>query len=139
MYVRAVPPTIHYSQIGGGTRDKYYQGARYISSGGGAITDFLKHIIPIIASRAAPYVGDRFSEAKREAKEALESGSSMGKALKRGLSRAWSTTKSDVSRKLRGGGRKTHKKRHINRNVSDVLRRAHKRPNTIKKKDFFVQ
>ena len=139
MHYRAIPNTLHYHQFGGGGGgiDKYYRGSRYLQAGGGVITDMFRHLLPIVSERLAPYLGERFAEAKSGMEQELTSGASMGRALKQGLKRAWNTTKSDVKRKLRGGG--AHKKRLIARHLSDLPKTPQRRIATPKKKDYFFK
>ena len=120
MYLQTIPISVR-NQLGGDIR--FFRGSRRVQSGGGPILNFAKGLIPIVAERIAPYIGKRLKQVKDTFQEQMSAGAPLKSALKTSVKRAWTSSKDDLMRKLKGGGaqkgggksKKKTKKRRVQR------------------------
>ena len=89
---------------------KLYEAPLY-QQGGGLFGDLFRRFIPIVSSKILPYVGRKLYESGKDVVRDIQSGETIGKALRRGAKRTLESGKQDLIRKLKGEGKKRRKKR----------------------------
>ena len=95
----------------GGASDRFYQGPVYNQSGAGIFGDLFRRVLPIVSEKVTPYIKKQLLETGRDIVGDIKHGSSLGKAVKQGLKRAYTRSKADVVSKLTGKGYKKRRKR----------------------------
>ena len=111
----------------GGRQIRVYRGPIYNHAGAAFFGDFFRQIIPVLTTRVLPYVGKRLARAGQQVAEDVRGGTTLGKALKKGVKSHWEEGKEHVMRKLRGEGKR---KKRLGR------KRLGRKKQTRRKRDF---
>jgi len=107
MHRQSIPCCIkHY----GGGIDRFYRGPIYNQSGAGFFGDLFRRVLPIVGEKIAPYISKQLVQTGRDIASEIKEGASIGKAVKRGVKRAYQRGKSDLTHKLSGRGYKKQRK-----------------------------
>ena len=105
---------------------RIYRGPTYNKPGAGFFGDAFRKLIPLLTKTVFPFLGKKLFETGGEVMRDIESGTSIGTALKSGAKRTFQQGKESVLKRLTGSGLKRKRQKRVRRSRRKVYKGTRK-------------
>jgi hypothetical protein len=108
-------------------KETVFRGPAYHHRGNGFFGNLLRRIVPIFKGTVWPYLKNQLIETGGDIVDNLKSGAKFGDATRSSAKRTLSRMKTDIGKKLSGGGLKRRKKRKRSKKCKKAVKRIVKK------------